>query len=507
MGDPPPFSADAHDGQDPGVPRPRLGSAARARPRLWQAEEITEPQPLVEALRRTPYRNPRRRDGPEEEPEARASLDLALRAGELMLRCGASARDVEASVVAIAATLGLASFEVDITNQSLLVQCLTPGGRPITVIRVARSSSNDFYRLVRVHQLVRDLAAGQLSRREATHRLREIRRAPRFWPRWAISLAYGVVAASVAALLGAGVVTIFLALLSAVAVDQVGRVLSRRGLPAFYLNAIGGGIATVLSLTAFAVARTGAFSMTAADVAYLVAGGIVVLLPGQALASSVEDAITGYPVTGTGRLYGVFLTTAGIILGVAAGLSAALHLRSAFGLTIAVPSTVAIAGVGAPLLARVLGGALGAAASGVSQRTPRRLVLPAGALGALGMLIAWAVSDVLRLGALAGVGVACVGIGYAGRALALRMGAPALVLVIPAVAPQLPGFAIFRGMFELVSDSMSTQATSSTALAGFATLLGAAATGLAIGTGTVLGGILASPLDRQMVRPRRSRRR
>jgi uncharacterized membrane protein YjjB (DUF3815 family) len=184
----------------------------------------------------------------------------------------------------------------------------------------------------------------------------------------------------------------------------------------------------------------------------------------------------------------------------------ALHLRSG-GLPIAVPTTtVAVAGAGASVLAQVLGGAAGAAASAVSLRAPRRMVVPSAALGALGMLSAAGVHAGLRLGPLTGVAGSCVLIGFFGRLLALRMGAPAVVLVVPAVAPQLPGFAIFRGMFELVTDSMSPQATAVSAAA-FPTLLGAVATGLAIGTGTVLGGIFASPLDRQMVRSRRTRRR
>ena len=64
-----------------------------------------------------------------EEREARASLDLALRVGELMLRCGAGAPQVESRVIAVAAAAGLDNLEVDITLQSLLVQCTTAVGR------------------------------------------------------------------------------------------------------------------------------------------------------------------------------------------------------------------------------------------------------------------------------------------------------------------------------------------------------------------------------------------
>ena len=44
---------------------------------------------------------------------------------------------------------------------------------------------------------------------------------------------------------------------------------------------------------------------------------IVVQLPGRSMTSAVEDAITGYPVTGAGRMLTTVLTGAGIIIGVA----------------------------------------------------------------------------------------------------------------------------------------------------------------------------------------------
>lgn len=481
-------------------------SPAAARQRFFRPEMPTQPMPLVESLRHTPYRDPRQMSAPVEGAETRDSLDLAVRVGELMLRCGAGARDVEASLTAVAAAAGLERIEVDITNQSLLVQAPAPSGRPVTVLRVVRSSTRDLARLVAVHEFVEQLVAGHFDRKQAANRLRAIRRAPRFWPRWTVSLAYGVLAASVAMLLGAHWPAIGFSLASSVIVDQVGRVLGRFDLPGFYVSAAGGAIATVIAWCAFVLGTTGAYLMTPSDFAYVVAGGIVVLLPGRALTSSVEDAVTGYPVTGAGRLFGVGLTGAGIIVGVAAGLSLTLRLDEALDLALSSPRQLTFAEGQASLVLRLLGGAIGAAGSAVTMRTRRRLVLPTAALGAVGLLGTDLLHRFGGLGSISSVAIACAVMGFIGRLLALRLGAPGLVLVAPAISPLLPGLRTFQGMYQLVSGSVLGQGAALPS-AGVTTLLAASATALAIATGVVLGDVLSAPFDRGIVRRRRARRR
>jgi uncharacterized membrane protein YjjP (DUF1212 family) len=482
----------------------------RARPKVWRGERPTEPVPLVDSLRRTPYRDPNQLELTGSDDEAGTAIDLAVRVGELLLRCGAGARDVESGVIAVAAASGLDNLEVDITNQSLLVQGRTPAGTLMTMLRVVRSTSRDFARLVAVHRLVEDLAAGRVDLDEATARLRRLRRQKRPWPRWFVSLAYGGLAASVAMLLGAGATAILLGLVSSVLVDRVGIGLGRVGLPAFYVSAVGGTIATMFAWLVFVLGRWGSLGVSAEDFAYVVAGGIVVLLPGRAMASSVEDAITGFPVTGAGRLFGVLLTAAGIIVGVAAGLSMALRAGRALDLGMAAPHALSFAGSGASTAVRVVAGALGAAASSITMRSRRRLVLPSAVLGGLGLLCVDLLHGAAGLGNLTALAIACVAIGFAGRLLALRLGAPGLVLIVPAVAPLLPGLKIFRGMYELVSGTVIGQGGQSVTAAttgGVTTLLGASAAALAIATGAVLGETMAAPLDRGIIRQRRARRR
>jgi uncharacterized membrane protein YjjP (DUF1212 family) len=493
--------------QTPPLPprRPALRPALR-HSRIWRGEDITDTLPMVDSLRHTPYRNARVRQAAAEERDARASLDLALRVGELMLRCGAGAPQVESSVIAVAAAAGLDHLEVDITLQSLLVQCTTASGQSITMLRVVRSATRDFARLTAVHEFVENLVAGSYDLEAAAARLREIRRAPRFWPSWAVRGSLGVLAAAVTVMLGAGPVAALVAGLSSLLVGYAARTLGRHGLPDFYQCAIGGFFATVIAWGAFSLGANGWLPVSSEEFAFIVAGGITVLLPGRTVASAFEDAISGYSVTGAGRMFGVFLTTAGIILGVATGLSVTLALTSAFHLQLVSPSVMATRALSAPVGLAVAGAFVVGLSGAVSLRSRRNLVVPAGLLSATGVAVSLGEDRLESLGQLAAAGVAATVLGCVGRLVALRMGAPAMVLVVPASYGLLPGLAIFRGLYEMVNGS-SADSGSLSLQGGITTLLGAMAVLLAIAAGSVLGEFMAAPFDRRMVQKRRVRRR
>ncbi|MDQ2851868.1 MAG: threonine/serine exporter family protein, partial [Actinomycetota bacterium] len=202
---------------------PSHGFPVNRRMRFLQGEPITEPLPIVDALRHTPYRNPATMNTPVRDDGIRKALDLCVRVGELLLRCGAGTRDVEASVVAVAAAAGLRRLEVDLTNQSLLIQAPAPSGEPVTMLRVVRSSTRDFARLTEVHQLVQELISGGFTDvDDALKDLRRIQRVARIYPRWLIGLAFGALAGAVCALLGGHLTAVVVAVVSGVCVDRIG---------------------------------------------------------------------------------------------------------------------------------------------------------------------------------------------------------------------------------------------------------------------------------------------
>ncbi|UIJ36008.1 threonine/serine exporter ThrE family protein [Allobranchiibius sp. GilTou73] len=488
---------------------PAHGFAVARRMRFLRGEPVTEPMPIADALRNSPYRHPATMSAPEKDAGTRKALDLAVRVGELLLRCGAGTRDVEASVVAVAAAAGLRRLEVDITNQSLLVQAPGPSGETVTMLRVVRSSTRDFARLTDVHVMVQELTRGGFTDiDEALGRLKRIQRSTRIYPRWLIAVGYSALAGSVCALLGGGSMAIVVAVLSAFVTDYLGRLIRKRNIPSFYIDAVGSAVSVMLAWLGYLLAAKGdlGLQMSTADFAYAVSGGLVVLLPGRAMASAVEDAITGYPVTGAGRLLTVFLSAAGIIVGVAGGLSLTLKLDSALNLQLTSPGALHFGSSSATLSLQFLYGAVGAAAGALTMRSRPRFILPTAVLGSLALGLSGLAHLVWAVGATTSIAVASVSVGVLARVIGLRLGAPALVLVLPAVSPMLPGLRIFEGMYDAIVGSVIGSAASNTqSAAAFPTLLGAAGVALAISTGVVLGDVLAAPLDRNALRRRRAR--
>lgn len=476
-------------GTKPAQPRPRRRPTVRG-------EAPTETLPMLGSLRGTPYRDPRVTRAVAEEHAVAEVIDVCLRVGELMLRSGAGAPSVEAAVIGVAVAAGVDEMDIDLTMQSLHIQARTPSGSSISRLRVVRAPQMDFGRLASVHSLVDDVISGETSIDQARVRLQEIRRAPRTWARWIVTTSQGAVAAGVAMALGAGWVGVLVALLTAIVVDRVLRALSAVHLPDFYTGAIGGAVATVVAFVAYALGSLEWFPMTPSDFAYVVAGGIVMLLPARTITSAMEDIIGGYPVTGTARLFAVLLHSFGLIVGVAAGLTASLAVVEMLGVVLSPPDVGRLAWASASPQTVLIGSAIVGAAGAITVQARRRMLVPAALLGVVAVGLASYLTQ-SGLGRVTATGIAAVTLGFAARLVALRMDSPPITLGIPASFGLMPGLSIFIGLYHL------TVPGSDAGGQGWTSVLTALGIILAIATGVTLGEVLAAPLDSPVNQRRR----
>ncbi|HVM26114.1 MAG TPA: threonine/serine exporter family protein [Mycobacteriales bacterium] len=410
--------------------------------------------------------------------EAYRAIDLALRAGEVLLSGGAGAADVTATCTAVAEACGLRGLECDLTFTSISVSWQPAlDVAPLTGLRLVQVRGLDYTRVTAVHNLVHDLVDGRIDQATAAERLREVVAARHPYRRPVVTGARAMLATSVAVLLGAGPVVAGAAFAATVAVDLVGTRLHRRGVPVFYQNVVGGLIATAVAL-----------GLVAAGVgvrpSLVVAGGIVLLLPGVTLVGAVQDAITGFYVTASARAFETFLLTAGIISGVALALSAGNQL----GLSVHV-GDIPIRGLQEVPL-QLLAAAVVSASFAVANYAPRRTVPAVGAAGALG----WAtfvLVDRLQLPATFATAVAAVLIGLGAGRFARRQKAPVLVYLAGGIIPLLPGLLIYRGMRRFADGD---------SLAGITLLGEAVSVGLALAAGAILGEFLGQPVRRDVRR-------
>jgi uncharacterized membrane protein YjjP (DUF1212 family) len=402
---------------------------------------------------------------------AHAVLGLALRIGESMMAVGASAADVTATVLRVAAAYGLTSCQVDVTFTSLTVSYDRDDAMPLALMRIVRPRGMDYTRLQGVTDLARAIKADSLEIEDAHRRLDAVVSAPHPYRRRIQALGWGGIAGCVGVLLGGGWLVALVAALTTGVIAQLLRVLGRRGLPMFFPQVAGAAVATATAVL---------LVVWDVDVqsSLVVAAGIVVLLAGLSLVGSAEDAISGFPVTAAGRAFEVLTLTAGIVVGIAGVLDLAQRAQLPLAVVDPAPSTVPFA-VALAAAAGISGG------WALASHARPRAVGVATVAGAL----AWTASSAagtLGAGPAVSSAIAAVVVGFCEEALTDRLRVPPLLIAVCSIVPLLPGLAIYRGLFAIVVEGDP--------LSGLNALVGAAAIGLGLAAGVVLGRYLGRPL-------------
>ena len=398
---------------------------------------------------------------------------------------GASAADVTATVLRVAAAYGLTECQVDITFTSLTISYDPYDAAPLTLMRIVRPRGSDYTRLQGITDLAAAIKADGLGLEDAHRRLDDVVSAPHPYRRPIHALGWWGMAGCVAFLLGGGWLVALVAGLTTAAIEQMLRALDRRGLPMFFQQAAGAAVATgaaVLLVVLQVEVRT----------SLVVAAGIVVLLAGLSFVSAAEDAISGFPVTAAARAFQVLTFTTGIVVGIAGVLD--LAQRAQVPLRVVDPATSSV-----PFAVALAAAAGMAGFWALASHARPHAVGFATVAGAL----AWTTSSVagaFGAGPAVASAAAAVVVGFCGEALTGRLRIPPLLVAICGIVPLLPGLAIYRGLFAIVVDEDVP--------GGSNLLVGAAAIGLALAAGVVLGRYFGQPLGGRLDRfDRRVRRR
>jgi uncharacterized membrane protein YjjP (DUF1212 family) len=352
-------------------------------------------------------------------------------------------------------------------------------------MRIVRPRGMDYSRLQGITDLARAIGAGTLEIEDAHRRLDRVVSAPDTYRRPIHALGWAGVAGSIGVLLGGGWLVALVAALTTAVIEQMIRMLDRRGLPMFFQQASGAAVATGTAVL-----------LAAWDVdvpsSLVVAAGIVVLLAGLSFVGSAQDAISGFPVTAAARAFEVLTLTAGIVVGIAAVLDLAQRARVPLAVGDLSPSTVPFA------VALVAAAGIAGFWALASQARPRAVAV-ATAAGAL----AWATSSAagaVGAGPAVASAAAAVVVGFCGESLTDRLRVPPLLVAVCGIVPLLPGLAIYRGLFAIVVDGDVP--------GGLDSLVGAAAIGLGLAAGVTLGEYLGRSLSSTRDRfDRRVRRR
>lgn len=465
---------------------------------------MTAALPMVERLTASPFAG-LRRYASSDDREARRTLNFALRLAETMFHYGADALDVENAVVAVCATYGVENIEVDITNQSVTINYVTdtsglssPRTREDvfnhsdttshTVMRVVRSSSDNYSGLADTHRLVTEIGQGQMPRAEAIRKLEAINSRPKPFPNWLVSLATMAAAFSITLGIGGGISGASISAVSALLVELIGSRMARARVPEFFAMVVSAFMITVMALL---------FSWLGLDMSppQVIAAGLIMLMPTSRFMSTMHDAISGFPVTAAGRAISTGMAFAGIVAGIYTGISI-MGLLGRPGLD---PSQSQFEP--AALHIHVICMTIASCMIAISLQASARHLPPAMLSGLVGVLtynLAGMVGFDVRLQTIMGA----TATGVVAAWIAGRHRIPSLVLAVPGMTFLLPGLSIFRGMYAVTIEGETTGD-------GVISLVTAMTTILSMAAGMVLGQLLVRPLLREHARlgMRRNRRR
>jgi uncharacterized membrane protein YjjP (DUF1212 family) len=412
-----------------------------------------------------------------EQREIHLTMDLCLRIGEMLMANGAGAADVTATMQSLAIHLGLRNADIDVTFTSLSMTFqTTPDDHPAVLIRRVKQRDIDYEDLTRADHLVRSVLADRLTLAEARTEAARIASTGHHTPRWAVTLAWGVMCAGVAFMLGGDARVIGVAALAGVVIDRLQLIMTRRRLPAFYLQVVGGGVATLLAVGAAAVSSE-------VEPSLAVTANIIMLLSGIGFMGALQDALSGFYLTASARIIEALLSTSGLIAGVSGGLTVAEIAGIEIGRV--VPGRVVPLDT---LTVMAIGAGIAAAAFAAASYSPWRVVVPIAVIAAVAMLTSQGVhyAGFDRTWA---AGVAALVIGLVSYAVAGWARVPVLVVVVSAIVPLLPGLSIFRGLSLLTAGGDSSR--------GVLAMVTAASVALALAAGVILGEYLAQPLKRE----------
>lgn len=406
-------------------------------------------------------------------------LDLATKIGAVLLDSGTAAVDTMEQIRFVAGVYGLESVEVDVTYNTIVVLARRgPSLPPVSTMRQVYYRSMDFTRLAQIDRLVRRIRDMAITPATAHRIVNEIASASHPYPHWVATLAWGGMALGVGVLLGGGSLVAAIAGVTTIVIVVVNRYIHRYGIPLFFQQVMGGFIAVVPAALMFAAAPTLGFELAPQQI---IASGIVVLLSGLSLVGSVEDAITGAPITGVARFFEVLLMTGGII----AGVSMAIRLLETVGIYL--PPISADAGFGfvdAP--AKAISAGVVSAAFALASYAELRALPVAFIAGAIGIVVTVFASQ-LSAGAIIASSVAATVTGLIGGLLARKALTPPLVVAVAGITPLLPGLMMYRGLSGILNNQ---------SLDGYTSLVSAFAVGCSLAAGVTLGEFVARALRR-----------
>ena len=236
-------------------------------------------------------------------------LLLAVKAGEIMMKAGAEIYRVEDTITRICKACGIESVDVFAMPTGIFVT-LDNGDEEDsthTYVRRINSSETDLNKISRVNDFSRTFTTTDMTVEEGMEVLDEIEK-ERKYPVGVRVACASLAAGSFSVLFGGNAIDFCLAFIIGAFCYAMSRALSHLDIN-FFIRGL-----CCCAAAAFS-ALIAAASIGSADYDMIIAGCIMLFVPGVAITNSIRDFLSGDMVSGLGRMAEAFLTAVSLAVG------------------------------------------------------------------------------------------------------------------------------------------------------------------------------------------------
>ena len=291
-----------------------------------------------------------------------AVFDLAMRIGEGLLSNGAAASEVTATVLRVTSSSGLRNVSVQVTFDEVTISYLPDQlSAPFTRVRSASARVQDFSRLAAFEDITHRYIAGDLDLDEARRLAEEIPRQKAAYRLGLVTAGFAMMGGAAALSLGAKPLVATAATLAAGILILSGEYLTRWRIPQFYSQALGGLVGVLTAVVVDMIDPT-------VNSSIVVVACIIVQLAGLTSFGAMQDAVTGWYITASGRILETLMLTVGVVAGVRGGLLLADRLGADISVSASMPVSLI------SVLVLVVSGAGMGLGYGVGTQVPARIL-------------------------------------------------------------------------------------------------------------------------------------
>ncbi|HEX9059186.1 MAG TPA: threonine/serine exporter family protein [Clostridia bacterium] len=245
-------------------------------------------------------------------------LDIAVKAGEILIRSGSEIYRAEDTITRICSSYGL-KCECFVLVSGIFAEVEGKNGEHHYVIRRIKSYSTDLKRIHLVNTFSRNIEKKTLDYQKALETLNTIEsvKSYSFLKRVSAAMLTSFV---YALLLGGNIIESISAFFSGLVVYSLGEILQRIGFPKFFELFIQGASAGFMGFIA-------SILFPGQDSYRIIIGTIIFLVPGVAITNGIKDALYGDTLSSLYRMAEAVFTAIAVGAGVGIALSASIHLK------------------------------------------------------------------------------------------------------------------------------------------------------------------------------------